>query len=214
MLRVVDNGIGIAPSNVGQVFDVFTQVDATAARASGGLGLGLTVVRRILELHGGRIDVRSAGLGLGSEFVARLPLISAQRLTEPEPARIPAASEARTRHRVLIVDDNLDSSSLMAVVFEHWGHEVQTAENGTRALELLKSFSPDVAYVDIGLPDIDGYEVARRSRATPDLKSVRLVALTGYGTAVDRQRALDAGFDEHLVKPVDADILAQALAAA
>jgi two-component system, chemotaxis family, CheB/CheR fusion protein len=211
VIRVRDNGIGIPPANIRQVFDIFTQLQPSLT-GGGGLGLGLTVVRRILELHGGRIEARSEGKGMGSEFIARLPRMSSERLRpRAEPRAI--EMEPGNHKRVLVVDDNEDSAAVMALVFEHWGHEVKTAGSATAALKLLETFRADVAFIDIGLPDIDGHELARRLRDLPANCPRRLVALTGYGTAADNQRSIEAGFDEHIVKPADVEALARNLGA-
>jgi CheY-like chemotaxis protein len=213
VLRVADNGIGLAPESLEQVFEVFTQVNSSLARSSEGLGLGLTVVRRVLELHGGRIEALSAGLGQGSEFVVRLPLKpSALIRSQPGAELEQLALDVQHRRRILIVDDNVDSGEAMSIIFELWGHEVRTSESGAGALALLEHFTPDVAFVDIGLPDIDGYELASRLREKNELRSLRLIALTGYGTAADRQRARAAGFDHHVVKPAEPHRLAELLA--
>jgi two-component system CheB/CheR fusion protein len=214
VLRIADNGIGIAAENVGRIFDLFTQVDSARTRAAGGLGLGLNVVRRVLELHGGRIEVRSGGLGQGSEFIARLPLISTTLLRTKAGSALPEVAANDNPRRILIVDDNADSANAMSLLFRHWGHEVKSAQSGVAALKLMEEFGPDVAFIDIGLPDIDGYEVARRLRALPARRPVQLIALTGFGAAVDRDRSKDAGFDEHVVKPANAEQLARLLNAA
>jgi two-component system CheB/CheR fusion protein len=215
VLRVADNGIGVAPESLRRIFDLFTQLDTTRPRGATGLGLGLTLVRRVLELHGGRIEARSAGLGKGSEFIARLPLLPARLLHAPAEEGVPEAEDAPVKpRRVLIVDDSTDASAVMTLMLEHWGHEVRAAETGAGALELLETFQPDVAFVDIGLPDMDGYQLARRAREMSVTQPVRLIALTGYGTAADRQRAMDAGFDEHIVKPAEPEQLAKLLNAA
>jgi CheY-like chemotaxis protein len=213
VLRVTDNGIGLAPESIDHVFEVFTQVSSSLARSSGGLGLGLTVVRRVLELHGGRIEAHSAGLGQGSEFVVWLPLKpSALIRSRPGTASEQLTPEAERKRRILIVDDNVDSTEAMAIIFQSWGHEVRTSDSGAGALALLEDFTPDVAFVDIGLPDIDGYDLAARLRGKSELRSLRLIALTGYGTAADRQRTRVAGFDHHVVKPAEPHRLAELLA--
>jgi two-component system CheB/CheR fusion protein len=214
VLRIADNGIGIAPESIGQVFDLFTQVDTSRTRKGGGLGLGLTVVRRVMELHGGRIEVRSPGLGKGTEFIARLPLMSTTLLRPRAEAAPPEPPLAANPRRILIVDDNADSAAAMCLLFQHWGHDVRSAHSSKEALELLGNFQPHIAFIDIGLPDIDGYELARRMQALKGRPQVQLVALTGYGAAADRQRALDAGFDEHVVKPAEAEQLSRLLNAA
>jgi PAS domain S-box-containing protein len=204
VLRVRDNGVGIAPEALPQVFDMFMQVESSTDRSHGGLGIGLTLVRRLVEMHGGKIEARSAGLGKGSEFLVRLPA-----LTEPEyePVRKPAEDSstppASGPRRVLIVDDNADSAESMAVLLRLRGHEVRLAYDGQSALEETHAFRPDVMFLDLDLPKIDGYEVARRLRMEPALRNMTLVAMTGYGQEEDRQRTQVAGFQLHLVKPVD-----------
>ncbi len=214
VLQMSDNGIGIAADSIGRVFDLFTQV-GPPSHSGGGLGLGLTVVRRVLELHGGRIEAQSAGLGRGSEFIVRLPLIPASSLRRQAEASgsasVAAPASAVEARRVLIVDDNVDSGETLAMVLAHWGHEVHIADSGEAALRALDAFAAEVAFIDIGLPDISGYELAARVRQKTTPRQIRLVALTGYGTAADRKRAKDAGFDEHVVKPADPDRLAQLL---
>lgn len=213
VLRVSDNGIGLAPESLDHVFEVFTQVSSSLARSSGGLGLGLTVVRRVLELHEGHIEAHSAGLGQGSEFVVRLPLRPPALIrSQPSTGLEQLALDVPCRRRILIVDDNVDSGEAMSIIFELWGHEVRTSDSGAGALALLEHFKPDVAFVDIGLPDMDGYELCTRLREKSELHSLRLIALTGYGTAADRQRARVAGFDHHVVKPAEPRRLAELLA--
>ena len=206
ILRVRDTGIGLAPERLENIFDLFTQVDSSLARTSGGLGLGLTVVRRVLALHGGRIEARSAGLGEGSEFIVRLPIDS-------PPAPKPVLAGAR-RQRVLIVDDNLDASYSLALLARAWGHEVAVARDGTEALVLAKSFKPETGIVDIGLPGMDGYELARLFREDPAHRNLQLVALTGYGRDEDRSAAKAAGFDVFLIKPAKIEELKRLLASA
>ncbi len=213
VIRIADNGVGIAPENVRQVFELFTQLESSRTRGGGGLGLGLTVVRRVLELHGGRVEVHSAGLGRGSEFVARLPRVSTTVLRARADAPPTLAPKARTR-RILLVDDNPDASAVMSLVFQQWGHEVTVAGSGGEALAAVEIRMPEFAFIDIALPDMDGYQLAERLREMPGGEAVRLIALTGYGTAADRQRALESGFHEHLVKPADAEQLAQLVSAA
>jgi two-component system CheB/CheR fusion protein len=213
ILSVRDSGIGLAPETLDRIFELFAQVDSTLARSGGGLGLGLTVVRRVLELHGGRIEARSPGLGQGSEFVVRLPLLSAEE--QPTQVSSPEAgsSEAPARQRrVLIVDDNTDSAESMAGLVRAWGHEVAVAHDAIEALALASTFAPDTALVDIGLPGMNGYELARRWRATPGYQDLRLVAVTGYGRTEDRHAAREAGFDIHFVKPAELAELEQLLA--
>jgi CheY-like chemotaxis protein len=211
MLSVRDDGIGLAPESQELIFELFAQVDGSLARTSGGLGIGLTLVRRLLDLHGGRIEVRSAGLGQGAEFIVRLPLERAMPASDTAAATgARSAVPTAASHRVLIVDDNADAADTMGLLVQHWGHEVATANDGLTALEVARQFVPDLALVDIGLPGMDGYEVARRMR---DLNpEIVLVALTGYGRAADRDAARAAGFDRHMVKPADLDELQRLMA--
>jgi CheY-like chemotaxis protein len=204
-IRVRDTGIGIPPEMLPHVFDLFTQVDRTLDRAQGGLGIGLTLVRRLVELHGGRATASSPGPGQGSEFVIRLPLLDAA----PAEHQAAPANSQRTgpRYRILVVDDNRDSADSLAIVLRGEGHEVVTAYDGPSALEEARTSQPQAVLLDIGLPGLDGYEVARRLRQDRDLQHVLLVAMTGYGKSEDRERSRQAGFDAHLVKPVDLDEL-------
>ena len=214
VLSVRDTGIGLAPEMLENIFDLFTQVDSSLARSSGGLGLGLTLVRRILALHGGRIEARSAGLGKGSEFIVRLPLLPERPstpATEVSAATKSVVSRAR-KQRVLIVDDNADASYSLGLLARAWGHEVAVARNGSEALVLAKSFKPETALVDIGLPGMDGYELARLLREDPAQRSLQLVALTGYGREEDRIAAKAAGFDVFLIKPAKIEELKRLLA--
>ena len=205
LIEVSDTGAGLAPELLPRVFELFVQSDRTLDRAQGGLGVGLSVVKRLIEMHSGEVTARSEGLGLGSTFLIRLP-----RVARPE-ARAPAAPIKAPPGRVLIVDDNTDAADSLAMVLGHDGHQTQVAYSSDEVLERVESFRPDVVLLDIGLPHMDGYELARRLRAQPQLNGLRLVALTGYGQSDDRQRALAAGFDDHLVKPVDLQVLERTL---
>ena len=205
VLRVEDEGVGIARNMLDRIFGLFVQVDRTLDRAHGGLGLGLSLVRTLVELHGGTVTADSAGQGLGSVFTARLP-----RIALPDKSDEATPRRAAIRRRVLIVEDNDDAREMLKVLLEHEGHEVYEAVDGTEAVRAASRLRPDLALVDVGLPIIDGYEVARFIRRQ-DYQPQRLVALTGYGQPVDRERALSAGFDDHLVKPVDPDRLAELL---
>jgi two-component system, chemotaxis family, CheB/CheR fusion protein len=211
VLSVRDTGIGIDPDMLEGIFDLFAQVDRSLARSGGGLGLGLAVVRRILELHGGRIEARSAGPGRGSEFIVRLPALPATtRAARPSRNfRISSAPAAAVR-RVLIVDDNADSALSMALLARSWRHEVAVARDGAEALSLVETFRPDTALVDIGLPGMDGYELARRLRQASE--QIHLVAITGYARPEDRAAASAAGLDAFLTKPAEIDQLQQLLA--
>ena len=212
VLSVRDNGIGLAPEMLERIFDLFTQVDSTLARTGGGLGLGLTVVRRLLELHGGRIEARSAGLGHGSEFVVRLPLLVSDDALEDRRSERDSERPAARKRRVLIVDDNVDAGDSLAALVGAWGHGVAVARDAREALALAATFKPDTALVDIGLPDMNGYELARRWRTLPDGQALTLIAMTGYGRAEDRSAARQAGFDVHLVKPAELTELEELLA--
>jgi CheY-like chemotaxis protein len=200
VVSVRDNGIGIAEEMMPKLFTLFSQGQSALERSEEGLGVGLALVRGLVELHGGRVEAESAGLGQGSQFVVRLPVGA-----EPEAAAEAAAPEAPATTqglRVLVVDDNRDAADSCATLLELSGHRVKTAYSGKRALELGESFRPDVILLDIGLPDVNGYEVARRIRTSGWGGKLPLVAVTGWGQDDDRRRAFDAGFDHHLTKPV------------
>ncbi len=208
-LSVRDTGIGIEPALLGRIFGSFVQAPQQRDRPRGGLGLGLALVHRIVQLHGGTVEARSDGPGRGSEFVVRLPAVSPP---DPGPAGGAPARRAPGR-RILIVEDNADARESLRLLLELGGHDVVEAEDGVRGLDLAVGVRPDLALVDVGLPGLDGYELARKLRATAEGRDLRLVALTGYGQPEDRRRALAAGFDAHLVKPVDPDRLAELLEA-
>ena len=210
-LSVRDTGIGLDRGMLEGIFELFTQVDRSLSHSGGGLGLGLAVVRRILELHGGSIEAHSAGLGTGSEFIVRLPIFLANLSASPT-AHTNATLPAAATRRVLVVDDNADSAQSIALLARSWGHDVATARNGTDAIAVAKSFRPNTALVDIGLPGLDGYELARRLREELDHQGLHLIAMTGYGRAEDRQAAHSAGFDVHMVKPADIDELQRVIA--
>lgn len=216
VLRVHDTGIGIRPELLPHVFELFTQGEWTA-NSQDGMGIGLALVRRLVELHGGAITAASAGLGQGSEFVVRLPALSAEE-AGPTPApgdadkRAAGDSAAADRpkplcRRILIVDDNVDTARSLKMLLSMEGHEVEIAHDGLATLKVADSFRPDVILLDIGLPRMDGYEVARRLRERPEMQKALLVALTGYGQDDDRRRSQEAGFSAHLVKPVKLEIL-------
>ncbi len=208
ILRVRDTGIGIHRDSLLLVFEPFVQANRADARPQGGLGLGLTLVKRLVELHGGTVSASSAGPNRGSEFVVRLP-----RGAPPIAASAPAPARRapqRARH-ILIVEDHPDVRLVMRMLLERWGHRVEEAETGARGLEMIQHSRPDVVLVDIGLPDLDGCSVARAVRSARGGESCLLIALTGYGAAADRLRTSEAGFDAHLTKPVDEDELARLL---
>jgi signal transduction histidine kinase len=218
VLRVRDTGIGLAPEMIDRVFDLFTQVEGSLDRAKGGMGIGLTLVRSLIGLHGGTVDAESAGLGQGSVFTVRLPRLLGTALADTGPR--PAVSEVSRRDSsgsvpvqrfdVLIVEDNEDSRELLAAILKKRGHRVFTAEDGPSGVQAALAKRPRVLLVDIGLPGLDGYGVARQVRASLG-KGVYLVAITGYGQPEDRKRALEAGFDMHLTKPVNVGAIDQLL---
>ncbi len=205
VFKVQDNGMGIAPEKMPAMFLLFGQGDRTLARSEGGLGIGLTLVKALTELHGGTITANSRGVGLGSEFVVRLP--EAPRSSVDRSARTPNVSKVAKGSRVLVVDDNTDAARGLARLLRLLGHEVGVAHSGPEAIEVAQEYSPEVVLLDIGLPGMDGYEVAARLRHEPSCRHAVLIAVTGYGQDQDRLRSEKAGFDHHLVKPVDYDAL-------
>jgi signal transduction histidine kinase/CheY-like chemotaxis protein len=207
VLRVSDTGMGIEPDLLPRVFDLFVQGRQMPHRPTAGLGIGLTLVKRLVDMHGGRVVASSPGPGRGSTFEVRLPRVPA---ASPAPMSTPPGRRTGTG-RVLIIEDDADAREMLRVVLELDGHEVHVANEGLTGLEMALSLAPDVAIVDIGLPGIDGYEVARRIRASDAGRAMKLVALSGYGQAEDRRRSREAGFDLHLVKPVEEAVLAEAI---
>ena len=210
VLTVRDSGVGIAHDLLPHVFDVFVQGSITIDRSQGGLGIGLALVRRLVELHGGSVNATSEGLGLGSTFVIRLPRAA------PAMARAPqrASGIDSGKPTVLLIEDNEDGREMMATMLGAFGYSVQQAADGLQGVQMAHGGAPKVALVDIGLPGIDGYEVARRLRQDAATRDIKLIALTGYGLAEDQRRVLEAGFDMHLVKPVDINLLLEALGSA
>ncbi|VXB46155.1 ATP-binding protein [Massilia sp. 9I] len=206
VLAVRDNGIGLPQHALQTVFDMFSQLEPALERACGGLGIGLSLVRGIVELHGGSIAADSEGEGKGSCFTVRLPLLRGAVLPEPTAAPTPAPA------RILVVDDNADAAEMLLMALQLFGCEVRAAHSASAALDMVQEFAPEVALLDIGLPDINGYELARRLRETEVGRSMRLIAATGWGQEKDRQRAFDAGFDHHLTKPIDFERLRSVLA--
>jgi signal transduction histidine kinase len=208
-IRVTDNGRGIAPEFLSQVFDTFAQ---EKPQGGAGLGLGLSVVRRIVAMHEGTVDVRSEGRDRGSEFVVRLPLHEPDAANQQPPAETAAPEPTNGRPlSIVLIEDSEDIRELMADLLRDWGHTVSVAGDGGAGAELVLSSQPDIAFIDIGLPVLDGYEVATRIRAHGCQKPPRLVAMTGYGQESDKRRAISAGFDAHLVKPASIDALKRAL---
>ena len=210
VVRFRDTGIGIAPADLSRVFEPFVQLDPERARRDGGLGIGLTLVRHLVELHGGRAEVASEGRGLGSEFTVRLPALPAVTETQPG-ARLYRARPRAEGRRILVVDDNVDSAQSLATLLEIQGNEVRTARDGLEGLEVAEHFRPDVVLLDLGMPRMDGFEAARRLRERDWAQGVLVVALTGWSHDEDRARSREAGFDHHMVKPVDPHALHELL---
>jgi signal transduction histidine kinase/ActR/RegA family two-component response regulator len=216
VIRIRDTGIGIPPTLLPHIFELFTQGEWSADRSQGGMGIGLALVRRLVELHGGTIEASSDGIGQGSEFTIRLPLITAEiaglgknQHRDNLPSRAFAGAAPR---RILVVDDNVDATTTLRMLLAVEHHEVRVAHDGLTALQVAQEFQPDVVLLDIELPMMDGYEVAQRLRQSPSPKKAVIVALTGYGQDEDRRRSAEAGFDFHLVKPVSLETLRSALA--
>jgi len=209
VIHLRDTGIGIAVAELPRLFDMFTQVDSSLERTRDGLGIGLTLVKTLVEMHGGTVEARSEGLGRGSEFVVRLPILA--EASSPRPRETIRAAAPTVRRRVLIVDDNEDSAESLAMLLQLSGHETHVAHDGVEATDMAQCVRPDVILLDIGLPGLNGYEVCRRIRAQPWGSAVTLVAVTGWGQQEDRQRAREAGFDTHVVKPVEHEDLLKLL---
>ena len=202
VLSVQDTGVGIAPEVIPHIFDLFTQADRSLDRSQGGLGIGLALVQRLVEMHRGTVSAHSKGLGRGSEFTIRLPVLHSQpKPPGPNPAKI--AERPAEGSRILVVDDNEDSANMLAILLKTSGHAIRTAYTGPMALEIAAEFLPELVLLDIGLPGINGYEVARRLRQIPQLHRIKLVAMTGYGQESDIRLAQEAGFDSHQVKPIN-----------
>ncbi|HEV2608942.1 MAG TPA: response regulator, partial [Noviherbaspirillum sp.] len=211
VLRVMDNGIGMAPELQPRVFDLFTQADRSADRAQGGLGVGLALVKSLVELHGGEVRCSSDGIGKGSEFVVTLPrLPEGQAIGGQRPLRQLGKTEKPLR--ILVVDDNADAATMLALYLNAVGHEVMVEHTSGNALARAAATPLDVCILDIGLPEMDGYELALRLRAQECTSHIKLFAVTGYGQEQDRQKGKEAGFDHHFVKPVDTAKLASLLA--
>jgi PAS domain S-box-containing protein len=205
VVTVKDNGAGIPPDKLDSIFDMFMQVDRSSERSQGGLGIGLTLVKRLTEMHGGSIEARSAGEGQGSEFIVRLPVLNRPAIQEGSGPDM--KSDLQPQRRILIVDDNRDSADSLAMLMEITGNKTYMAHDGVEAVEAVEKYRPEVMLLDIGLPKLDGYEVCRRVREQPWGKNILVIALTGWGQDDDRRRSEEAGFNGHLVKPVDYDKL-------
>jgi signal transduction histidine kinase len=208
VIEITDNGVGIPAELQPRIFDLFVQGDRSLDRSQGGLGIGLSVVKRLVEMHGGQVMARSDGIGRGSTFQVMLPMSARPSIAERDAPQIKEAPK-----RILIVDDNADAADSLAMLLQLDGHQTLAVYNSSDAIEQAQSFRPDIMLLDIGLPEMNGYEVARRLRSRPELSQIRLIALTGYGQAADRAHAQAAGFDAHLMKPVEPEELTRALAA-
>jgi CheY-like chemotaxis protein/anti-sigma regulatory factor (Ser/Thr protein kinase) len=214
VVAVSDTGIGIPPEAIGAVFEMFTQVRGSLDRAQGGLGIGLSLVRRLVELHGGRVSAYSAGRGQGSTFTVRLPLHPGSPHARPDAADDGAATRTPAPLRVLVVDDNPDAADSLVALLDALGHATLVARDGPQGLQAALEARPDLVLLDIGLPGMSGYEVARAIRRHQGPRQVVLIALTGWGAQSDQEQSHEAGFDQHLTKPVSLEALEQALAAA
>jgi PAS domain S-box-containing protein len=210
-IAVQDNGIGIAEDSLPRIFGMFAQVAVPPDRAPEGLGIGLSLVSRLLDMHGGRLLAASPGIGMGSTFTVELPVLRTSMPDQPAPSVAQAEQPVRGGRRVLLVDDNVDAMEMMAFLLAEMGYDATTTADATHIIELALDRKPDVIVLDIGLPNVDGYEVARMLKRQPELRSIRLVAHTGYGSPEDRRKAQEAGFDAHLVKPAELDDLERAL---
>jgi CheY-like chemotaxis protein len=213
-VSVRDTGIGIASEHLTHIFEMFSQAMPALERSQGGLGIGLALVRGLVELHGGTIEARSDGPGQGSEFIVHLPTAEGpadQPIVKPSSETSKTVPSASTS-RILVVDDNPDTTATLAKILEEMGHQVHMAHNGLEAVHAAAVFRPDIVLLDIGLPKLNGYEVAQRIRQQPRDYKVSLVAVTGWGQLEDRRRAMEAGFDHHLTKPVDLPALTRLLA--
>ena len=208
-IEVRDTGVGFLPETADKLFAPFLQMNPTLDRSAGGLGIGLTIVRRLADLHGGSVEASSEGPGRGSRFVVRLPLAAGER---EAPARQEEPAAPRRRCRVVVIEDNADIRATMHTLLTHWGHEVEMEPDGPSGLARVLAIRPDVAVVDIGLPGLNGYEVARGIREKLPRGKIRLIAITGYGQPAERERALAAGFDVHLLKPVAPEVLEREVA--
>jgi PAS domain S-box-containing protein len=210
VVSVKDNGIGIPPDQLSRVFEMFSQVDSSLERSQGGLGIGLALVKEVVQMHGGTTEARSAGIGRGSELVVRLPFYNVPRSTRPVQASSPAKQQV-TRSRILVVDDNHDSAITLSMLLKFAGHETHTAHDGLEAIEVASTLRPDIILLDIGMPKLNGYDTCRRIREQDWGANIVIVALTGWGHEEDRRKSRAAGFNAHLVKPVEHTELAAIL---
>jgi CheY-like chemotaxis protein len=210
-VRVQDNGIGISPEIMPYIFDLFAQADHSLARAQGGLGIGLTVVKRLVEMHGGRVEAHSQGTGQGAEFVIHLPRWAASAQKDVTASQLSPARDSEKSIRVLVVDDNQDAAETIAMALNLEGFMVATAFDGNTALSEAARFQPHVVLLDIGMPGMDGYAVSEELRARDQTNSLIIIALTGYGQPEDKARGKAAGFSDHLTKPITPDLLSTVL---
>jgi CheY-like chemotaxis protein/two-component sensor histidine kinase len=211
VVSVRDTGIGIAAEHLAHIFEMFAQVAPALERSQGGLGIGLALVRGLVELHGGRVEARSAGPGKGSAFIVHLPTVDRPVLVPQEPLDSEEL-RASPKQRILVVDDNRDAADSMGIMLRMMGHETNMAYDGLEAVQAAATFRPEVVLLDIGLPKMNGYEAAQHIRKQPWGSGMALIALTGWGQEEDKRRALEAGFDHHLTKPVEAEALEKLLA--
>jgi PAS domain S-box-containing protein len=212
LVTVTDSGVGIPPEHQDTIFDMFNQVGRNIGQAQGGLGIGLSLVRQLVNLHGGSVSARSAGPGQGSTFTVRLPLGARPAAGQDEPLRPDRRSAQRRTFRILVVDDNTDAAESLSLLLQLNAHEIRTATNGRDALLLAQEFRPDVAFLDIGMPGMTGYELATRLRAMPELTHMTIAAVTGWGSEEDQARSREAGFDHHFTKPIAAETVSRMLA--
>jgi CheY-like chemotaxis protein len=202
VIRVSDDGVGIAPERIGTIFELFAQAENAIGRSQGGMGIGLALVRNLIELHGGTVSATSEGVGKGSEFVVRIPLAKAAEHTTEKARTAPAAAELQRRRSIVIVEDNPDVRELLQLKLRKLGHDVDAAADGPNGVNCIVKTKPDLALIDIGLPGLDGYEVAMQVRKELH-EDIVLIAVSGFGQPEDKRKALEAGFDEHLTKPAD-----------
>jgi len=207
VVTITDSGAGIPPDKLDEIFELFTQVDRTLERSQGGLGLGLALAKRLVEMHQGSIQAFSNGPGTGSRFVVRLPVIA-----QPQQREVPATLQPAAPRRILVVDDNPDTAASLAMLLKMTGNETSTANDGLAAVDAAEAFHPDVILLDIGLPKLNGLDVCRRIREQPWGQRIVMVALTGWGQEDDRRKSQEAGFDHHMVKPLDYNELMKLLA--
>jgi CheY-like chemotaxis protein len=212
VVSVKDDGVGIPEDKLGAIFEMFTQVDQKLERSPGGLGIGLNLVRGLVEMHGGTVQVQSGGPGKGSEFTVRLPVLLSPNMVQQRSTEDGNDTNPSSAHRILVVDDNNDGAKSLALLLQAMGHDARTVHDGLEAVEAAAEFRPEVVLLDIGLPRLNGYEVARRIRAQPWSASMVLIAQTGWGQEEDQRRSKEAGFNFHLVKPVDPTDLEKLLA--